>query len=47
MVTYLEKGANDLHMVQLMPMPMPPVISCFIKIQNGAGLPTLSWKRGH
>jgi len=29
----LECGANDLHMVQL--MPMPPVISGFSKIQNG------------
>jgi len=25
--------ANDLHMVQL--MPLPPIISCFSKIQNG------------
>jgi len=28
-----------------------PIISCFIKIQNGlpfwCGLPRLSWKRGH
>jgi len=33
-------------MVQM--MPLPPVISCFIKIQNGsgAGLPELSWKKG-
>jgi len=29
----LERGANDLHMVQL--MPVPPIISCFIKIQIG------------
>ena len=33
MVICLEWGANDLHMVQL--MPLPPIISCFIKIQNG------------
>ena len=33
MVIYLERGANDLHMVQL--MPLPPIISCFIKMQNG------------
>jgi len=33
------EGANDLHMVQL--MPMPPIISCFIKIQNG--LPFWCW----
>ena len=32
MVICLEWGANDLHMVCL--MPLPPVISCFIKIQN-------------
>jgi len=31
MVICLERGANDLHMVQL--MPLPPIISCFIKIQ--------------
>ena len=33
MVICLECGANDLHMVQL--MPLPPIISCFSKIQNG------------
>jgi len=33
MVMCLEQGANDLHMVQL--MSLPPIISCFIKIQNG------------
>jgi len=33
MVVCLERGANDLHMVQL--MPLQPVISCFSKIQNG------------
>jgi len=33
MIVCLERGANDLHMVQL--MPLPPIISCFIKIQNG------------
>jgi len=31
-VICLEYGANDL-MVQL--MPLPPIISCFSKIQNG------------
>jgi len=25
------RGANDLHMVQL--MPLPPILSCFIKMQ--------------
>jgi len=33
-VICLERGANDLHMVQL--MPLPPIISCFFKIQNGS-----------
>jgi len=47
-VICLECGANDLHMVQL--MPLPPIISCFSKIQNGlpfwCHLPRLSWKKG-
>jgi len=30
----LGQSANDLHMVQL--MPLPPIISCFIKIPNGS-----------
>jgi len=33
MVICLEQNANDLHTVQL--MPLPPIISCFIKIQKG------------
>jgi len=33
MVICLVQSANDLHVVQL--MPLPPIISCFIKIQNG------------
>ena len=33
MVICLERGANDLHMVQL--MPLPPHHLCFSKIQNG------------
>ena len=33
MVIYLERGANDLHMAQL--MPMPHIISRFIKMQIG------------
>jgi len=32
MVICLERRANDLHMVQL--MPLPPIISCSSKIQN-------------
>jgi len=34
MVICLERGVNDLHMFQL--TPLPPVISCFGKIQNGS-----------
>jgi len=30
----LEQGVNGLHMVQL--MPLPPIISCFTKLQNGS-----------
>jgi len=33
MVICLEQGANDLHLVQL--IPLPPVISCFTDIQIG------------
>jgi len=39
MVIWLEWGANDLHMVQL--MLLLPIISCFIKTQNG--LPYWCW----
>jgi len=38
-VIYLEQGADDLRMVQL--MSLPPIISCLIKIQNG--LPFWCW----
>ena len=30
----LQRGANDSQMVQL--LPLPPIISCFNKIQNGS-----------
>ena len=33
MVIHLERDTNDLLMVQL--MPLLPIISCFIEIQNG------------
>jgi len=36
MVICLERGADDLHMVYL--MPLPPIISCFIKIQNSSAV---------
>jgi len=39
MVICLERGANDLYMVQL--IPLPPIISCCSKIQNG--LPLWYW----
>ena len=34
MVFCLEQGA-DLHMAQLMPLPLPLTVSCFSKIQIG------------
>jgi len=30
MIICLQQGANEMHIVQL--MPLPPIISCFIKI---------------
>jgi len=49
MVICLERGA-DLHMAQLMPLPL--TVSCSSKIRvgfclSGTGLPRLYWKRGH
>ena len=41
MVICLERGANDLHMVQL--KPLPPHRLCFIKIQNGFTFLVLSY----
>ena len=47
MVNCLEWGANDLHMVLL--MPLPPVISALVKSRmvypSFTGLPRLSWKK--
>jgi len=47
-VIYLERGANDLHMVQLVP-PLPPSSLAPVKSRivylSGAGLPRLSWKK--
>jgi len=37
-VICLEQSADDLHMVQLMPLP---IVSCFIKIQNGSAFVVL------
>jgi len=33
MVICMEQGTNDLHMVLM--MPLPPILSCYIKFQNG------------
>jgi len=48
MVVCLKLGTNDLHMVQLMPLPAPsslaPVKSRMVYL-SGAGLPRLSWKK--
>ena len=45
----LERGADCLHMVRLMPPPSQnPIISCLSDwfYLSGTGLPRLSWKRG-
>jgi len=42
MVICLELGANDFHTVQLMPY-CRPVISCFVKIQNGLAFLVLAY----
>jgi len=49
MVSCLERGADDLHMVQLMPLPPHHLLlwqnpAWFIL--SGASLPRLSWQRG-
>jgi len=44
MVICLEQGASDLHMVQL--MLLPPIISCFIKIQTGFTFLVLAYSGG-
>ena len=49
MIIFLERGAIDLHMVQLMPLP-PHHLLLYENRDwfnlSGASLPTLSWKRG-
>jgi len=44
-VICLEQGANDLHMVQLMPLPPRDLSKSNVVYVSGAGLPTLSWKK--
>jgi len=41
MVICLERGADDLHMVQL--MSLPPIISCIIKIRNSSAFLVLAY----
>ena len=41
MVICLERDANDLHLIQL--MPLSPVISCSIKVQIGLTLLVLAY----
>ena len=47
-VICLERGVTDLHMAQLMPLPL--TVTCFSKIQIGFTFLVLayrlSWKRG-
>jgi len=47
-VICLECGADDLHMVQLMPLlpSSPASVKSRMVYLSGAGLPRLSWKKG-
>jgi len=48
MVIRLERGANDMHMVQLKPLPpssLAPEKSRMVYL-SGASLPSLSWRKG-
>ena len=53
MVICLERGADCLHMVQLMPLPFQiprhllPHLNQDWFYLSGTSLPMLSWKRGH
>jgi len=47
MVICLERGTNDLHTVQLMPLPPHHLSLQYLMVcLSGAGLPRLSWKEG-
>jgi len=50
MVICLKRGANDLHVVQLMPLPPHHLLlhwnPAWFNL-SGAGLHRMSWKRGH
>jgi len=49
-VICVERGANDLHMIQLMPLPICHLLPYgnpdWFNL-SGASFPRLSWKRGH
>ena len=48
-VICLAQGVNDLHKVQLMPLPIPSSVARVksrLVYHSGAGLPRLSWRRG-
>ena len=47
MVICLERGANCLRMVQLMPLHLLPHINPDWFYFSGTGSPRLSWRRGH
>jgi len=50
MVIGLERGANDLHMVQLLATATPSSLASLksrIVYLSDAGLPRLYWKEGH
>jgi len=44
MVICLERGANDLHVIQLMPLPLH--VSCFIQISLTSLMPAYRGCRG-
>jgi len=46
MVICLQRGANDLHMVQLMQLALTNAKTRMVYL-SGGGLPRLSWKKGH
>jgi len=47
MVICLERGAYNLHMVQLMPLPLLAPVKSRMVYLYATGLPKLSWKKGH
>jgi len=45
MITCLQQGVNNLHMLQLMPL-LPPIISCFTEIQTRLTFLVLAYPPG-